>query len=145
MSNIVYHLHTDLNLIEVHPSGVVQASDIVSYAQEALSLDIVTEGTIECHDLSELSHFKGDYESAYGLTGLLLEWISRGWQGSVFFAPRDHQFGMIRMTGAILENIQDTPAVVMVPRREPTALRAYPKTPAARKVIQAQARCRKAS
>jgi hypothetical protein len=122
MGSIDYHFHTDLNLIEVQPSGVVQASDIVSYAQEALSLDIVTEGTIEYHDLSGMSHFNGDYESARGLTGLLLEWISRGWQGSIFFAPRDQQFGMIRMMGTILKNIQDTPAAVMVPRREPTAL-----------------------
>ena len=47
MSSFDYHLHTDLNLIEVRPAGVVQISDIVSYAEEALSLDIITEGTIE--------------------------------------------------------------------------------------------------
>jgi hypothetical protein len=122
MSSFHYYVHTDLNLIEVHPSGVVQISDIVSYAQEALSLDIVTEGTIEYYDLSEMTNLCADYESARGLTGILREWISRGWQGSVFFTPQEYQFGIIRMMGAIVENIQDTPAVVMIPRREPIAL-----------------------
>ena len=122
MSSFNFHVHTDLNLIEVHPSGVVQISDIVSYAKEALSLDIVTEGTIEYYDLSEMTNLNGDYKSARGLTGLFLEWISRGWHGSVFFTPQDYQFGMIRMMGAIVESIQDVPAVVMIPRREPAAL-----------------------
>jgi hypothetical protein len=122
MSSFHYYVHTDLNLIEVHPSGVVQISDIVSYAQEALSLDIVTEGTIEYYDLSEMTNLCADYESARGLTGILRKWISRGWQGSVFFTPQEYQFGIIRMMGAIVENIQDTPAVVMIPRREPIAL-----------------------
>ena len=80
MSSFDYHVHTDLNLIEVHPSGVVQISDIRSYAQEVLSLDIVTEGTIEYYDLSEMTILKGGYESARGLTDLLSKWISRGWR-----------------------------------------------------------------
>ncbi len=122
MSSFDYHVHTDLNLIEVHPFGVVQISDIRSYAQEVLSLDIVTEGTIEYYDLSEMTILKGGYESARGLTGLLSKWISRGWQGSVFFTPQEYQFGFIRMMGAIVENIEDEPPVVMIPRREPTAL-----------------------
>ena len=122
MSSFDYHVHTDLNLIEVHPSGVVQISDIMSYAQEALSLDFVTEGTIEYYDLSETTDLNADYESARGLTGLLQEWISRGWHGSVFFTPQKLQFGMIRMMGAIVESIQDEPAVVMIPRCEPIAL-----------------------
>ena len=122
MSSFDYHVHTDLNLIEVHPVGVVQSSDILSYGQEALSLDIVTEGTIEYYDLSEMTKLDVDYESAWGLTGTLQEWLSRGWQGSVFFTPRVYHFGMIRMLGAITEMIQDAPAVVMVPRREPAAL-----------------------
>ncbi len=122
MSSFDYHVHTDLNLIEVHPSGVVQISDIRSYAQEALSLDIVTEGTIEYYDLSEMTNLNVDYQSAYGLTRLLSKWLARGWQGSVFFTPQEYQFGFIRMMGAIVENIQDEPPVVMIPRREPTAL-----------------------
>jgi hypothetical protein len=122
MSSFDYHVHTDLNLIEVHPLGAVQISDIRSYAQEVLSLDIVNEGTIEYYDLSETTNLKGGYESARGLSGLLQEWISRGWQGSVFFTSEEYQFGFIRMMGAIVENIQEEPPVVMIPRREPTAL-----------------------
>ena len=69
MSNFDYHVHTDLNLIEVHPSGVVQISDIAAYAQEVLSLDILTEGTVEYFDLSEMTNLNADYESACTLTG----------------------------------------------------------------------------
>ena len=122
MSSFDYHVHTDLNLIEVHPVGVVQSSDILSYGQEALSLDIVTEGTIEYYDLSEMTKLDVDYESAWGLTGTLQEWLSRGWQGSVFFTPQVYQIGMIRMIGAIVEMIQDVPAVAMIPRPEPITL-----------------------
>ncbi len=122
MSSFDYHVHTDLNLIEVHPSGVVQVSDIVSYGHEALSLDLITEGTIEYYDLSEMTNLNADYNSLQRLTGLLGKWISLGWQGSVFFTPQEYQFGMIRMMGAVLESIQDAPAVVMIPHREPTAL-----------------------
>jgi hypothetical protein len=122
MSDFDYHVHTDLNLIEVHPSGVVQVSDIVSYAQQVLSLDFLKKGTIEYYDLSEMTSLDTDYKSVRGLAALLEEWISHGWQGSVFSTPRESQFGMIRMIGGILESIQDAPAVVMIPRREPTAL-----------------------
>ena len=122
MSNLEYRVHTDLNLIEVHPSGAVQISDIVSYAREVLSLDIITEGTIEYYDLSEMTDLNADYQSAHGLTGLLGRWISHGWKGSVFFTPQEYQFGMIRMMGAIVESIQEAPEVVMIPRREPTEL-----------------------
>ncbi len=122
MSRFEYRVHTDLNLIEVHPTGVVQISDIVSYAQEILSRHILTGGTIEYLDLSKTTNLNVDFESARRLSGLLREWITRGWHGSVFFTPQEHQFGMIRMMGSILESIQDAPVVVMIPRREPTAL-----------------------
>ena len=122
MSKFDYHVHTDLNLIEVRPVGVVQISDIISYANEALSLDIVTAGTIEYYDLSEMTDLNGHYISALRLTGLLQEWLARGWEGSVFFTPREFQFGMIRMIGAIAKGIRGAPAAVMIPRREPTAL-----------------------
>lgn len=122
MSSLDYHVHPDLNLIEVHPSGVVQISDIASYAREALSLDILNEGTVEYYDLSEMTDLDADYQSALGLTGLLQEWISRGWQGSVFYTPREIQFGMIRMMGAVVDSIQNESHVVMIPRREPSAL-----------------------
>ena len=101
---------------------MVQISDIASYVEEALSLGVATEGTVEYYDLSEMTNLNADYQSARGLTGLLQEWLSRGWQGSLFFTPQEYQFGMIRMMGAIVESIQDAPAVVMIPRREPTAL-----------------------
>ena len=122
MSSFKYNFHTDLNLIEVHPSGNVQISDILSYAQETLSLDLVTKGTIEYYDLSEMTNLNADYNSLQRLAGLFEKWISLGWQGSVFFTPQEYQFGMIRMMGTFLESIQDAPAVVMIPRREPTAL-----------------------
>ena len=129
MGTLDYHVHADLNLIEVRPFGMVNVADVASYAQELLSRDVITEGTIEYYDLSKMTNLDGDYQSAYGLTGLLREWISRGWHGSVFFTPREFQFGMIRMMGAILEGIQASPAVVMIPRREPVTL------PEARKLI----------
>ena len=122
MSAFDYHVHTDLNLIEVHPSKVVQISDIVSYALEIVSLDHLTEGTLEYYDLSEVTELNLDIESAAGLIGILRRWISRGWQGSVFFTPQEFQFRLIWMMGEIVESIQRTPDVVMIPRREPTAL-----------------------
>ncbi len=63
-----------------------------------------------------------DYDSACRLTGLLREWLSRGWQGSVFFTPQKYQFGVIRMIGAIVGSIEGAPAAMMIPRREPTPL-----------------------
>ena len=78
MSSFDYHVHTDLNLIEVHPSGVVQISDIRSYAQEALSLNIVTEATIEYYDLSEMTNLNLDYNSAHELAETLQECLSSG-------------------------------------------------------------------
>jgi hypothetical protein len=122
MSSFDYHVHTDLNLIEVRPTGVVQLSDILSYGNEALSLDIVTEGTIEYFDLSETTNLNLDYNSACTLTGALREWLARGWQGSVYFTPQEYQFGMIRMIGAVVESIQGAPDGMMIPRREPIAL-----------------------
>ncbi len=122
MSDFDYHVHIDLNLIEVRPTGVVQISDILSYSKEVLSLDIVTEGTIEYYDLSEMKNLNVDYKSAYAFTGALQEWLSRGWQGSVYFTPQEYQFGMIRMIGAVVECIQGVPDRIMIPRREPISL-----------------------
>jgi hypothetical protein len=122
MNRFDYHVHTDQNLIEVHPVGVVQISDILSYAREALSRGIVTEGVVEYYDLSEMTNLEADYESAVGLTASLQEWLSRGWLGSVFFTPQKYQFGMIRMMGAIVESIPGAPAVVMIPSLEPISL-----------------------
>ena len=48
-----YHFYDDLNLIEVIPREVVHLSDVVSYTQEVLSLDILRQGTIEYVDLSK--------------------------------------------------------------------------------------------
>ena len=122
MSSFDYQVHLDLNLIEVRPTGVVQISDILSYSKEVLSRGIVTEGTIEYYDLSEMTNLNLDYKSAYALTGSLQKWRSAGWQGSVFFAPQDYQYGMIRMIAAVVESIEGAAEGMMVPRREPIAL-----------------------
>ncbi len=122
MSGYDYNVHTGLNLIEVHPAGLVQLSDILTYAKEVLSLDLVTEGTIEYVDLSEMTHLSLDYESAHNLTGTRQEWLARGWQGSVFFTPQEHQFGMIRMIGAVAESLEGSLGEMMIPRREPISL-----------------------
>ena len=122
VSSLDYHAHTDLNLIEVRPAGVVQLSDILSYGQEVLSLDLVTEGTIEYYDLSEMTKLNLNYHSAHALSETLQEWLSCGWQGSVFFTPEEFQFGMIRMVGAVAESIEGEPGRMMFPRREPIAL-----------------------
>ena len=117
-----YHVHIDLNLIEVRAAGVVNISDILSYSKEVLSLDIVTEGTIEYYDLSEMTNLNLDYKSAYALNEEFQRWLSRGWQGSVFFTPQEFQYGMIRMIGAVMESIRGAPDGMMIPRREPIAL-----------------------
>lgn len=122
MSSFDYHVHTDLNLIEVRPAGVVQLSDILSYAQEVLSFDLVTQGTIEYYDLSEMTNLSLDYQSACALTETLREWLWRGWQGSIYFTPQEYQFGMIRMISVVVDSIEGAPRGMMVPRREPTAL-----------------------
>ena len=122
MSGYDYQFHTDLNLIEAHPAGVVQLSDIVSYAQEVLSLDLLTEGTIEYVDLSEMTNLSLDYKSACDLNGTLQKWLARGWQGSVFFTPQEYQFGMIRMIGTIAESLENELGGMMFPCREPISL-----------------------
>jgi len=122
MSDYDYHVHTGLNLIEVHPAGVVQLSDILSYAQEVLSRDLITEGTIEYVDLSEMTNLSLDYKTANALNGTLQKWSARGWQGSIFFAPQAHQFGMIRMIGAIAGGLEGSLGGMMIPSREPISL-----------------------
>jgi hypothetical protein len=122
MSPFDYQVHSDHNLIELRPAGVVQLSDILSYAREALSLDLVTKGTIEYYDLSEVTDLNVDYSSARALSEILQEWVSRGWEGSVFFASSDYQYGMIRMIGGVTESIEGAPGGMMIPSREPVAL-----------------------
>ncbi len=122
MSDFDYHFHTELNLIEVHPAGVVQLSDILSYFEEVLSLDLVTEGMIEYVDLSKMTNFSLDYQAANGLTKVLEKWLARGWQGSVFFTPQEYQFGTVRMIGTIAESLEGALGGMMIPSREPISL-----------------------
>ena len=63
-----------------------------------------------------------DYKSANELTGTLQESVARGWQGSVYFAPRDYQYGTIRMIGAIVASLEGAFDGMMIPCREPTPL-----------------------
>ena len=119
MSLLNYHVHPDRKIIEVRPSGVVQVSDILSYAEEALSLDLITTGTVEYYDLSGMTNLSVDYKSARALAGTVQEWLARGWYGSVFVTPQEYQFGM---TGAIAESIEGSPGGMMVPTREPIDL-----------------------
>ena len=122
MSDIDYHFHAELNLIESHLAGVVQLSDLLSYTQELLSLDLVTEGTIEYADLSEMTNFSLDYKSAIQLDNTFQELLTRGWQGSVVFTPQEYQFGIIRMMGAIAESLEGALYGMMIPIRGPISL-----------------------
>ena len=88
---------------------------------DTISLD-VTAGTIEYYDFSEMTNLSVDYQSAHALREALRDWLARGWEGSVFFTPRDYQFGMIRMIGAVMESIHGAPSEYMIPSREPIAL-----------------------
>jgi hypothetical protein len=117
-----YHVHTDLNLIHVRPVGVVQIADILSYAQEVLSLDLVTEGTIEYYDLSEMTSLDLAHDTARALSETLQAWLARGWHGSVFYTHEEFQYGMIRMIGAVVESIETAPGSMMFPVRDPIAL-----------------------
>ena len=120
--SINYEVHPDLNLIEVRPVGVVDLSDIIAYRQEALSLGIVTEGTIEYIDFSKKANFHLSYRSAQEIAESWREWLAHGWLGSVFYTPQAFQFGMIRMLGVIVENIEGAPPGIMIPLHEPVAL-----------------------
>ena len=122
MSHIDYHVHTGLNLIEARFTGVVQLSDLLLYTEELLSLDLVTEGTIEYADLSEMTNFSLDYMSATQLDNTFQEMLTRGWQGSVVFTPQEYQFGIIRMIGAIAGSIGGALDILMIPIREPISL-----------------------
>ena len=122
MSNLKYKIHPTLNLIELQPTGVVKIADILSYSKEVLMLDIVTEGTVEYYDFSEMTNLEVDYQSAYALQKSLRDWVARGWSGSVYFTPQDYQYGIIRMLGAILESVEGTHSELMIPTREPVAL-----------------------
>ena len=120
--SIDYQVHTDLNLIEVWPVGSVQVSDILSYANDVLSLGLLKQGTIEYYDLSGIENLHLDYRSTRTLSHTLREWLVQGWQGSVFFAPKEYQFGIIRMLGAVMESIEGASQDLMIPSREPVAL-----------------------
>ena len=122
MNRFDYRFHADLNLLEVRPAGVVHVTDILAYATEALSQGLVREGTVEYYDLSGMTNFGLDYESACALTEKLQEWLAHGWHGSVFFTPQDYQFGIIRMIGAVAGSIDGAPEGMMIPRREPVPL-----------------------
>ncbi len=128
MSSLNYEFHSTLNLIELHPTGVVKIADILSYSKEVLTLGIVTEGTVEYYDFSEMTNLAVDYQSANSLQEALRDWVERGWLGSVYFTPNDYQYGIIRMLSAILDSIEGAAGELMVPSREPVALgdvRAY--------------------
>ena len=94
----------------------------MSHIEEILSRGLVVEGTVEYVDLSEITEIKADFHLASRFTVLFGQLLSRGWQGAVFFAPEDFQFGMVRMLGAVLESMQEKPVAALVPRRTPTAL-----------------------
>jgi len=128
MSSLNYKFHSTLNLIELHPTGVVKIADILSYSKEVLTLGIVTEGTVEYYDFSGMTNLALDYQSANSLQEALRDWVERGWLGSVYFTPNDYQYGIIRMLSAMLDSIEGAAGELMVPSREPVALgdvRAY--------------------
>ncbi len=122
MGKVVYRLHSDLNLVEMRHTGPAENSEVVSHIEEILSRGLVVEGTVEYVDLSEITEIKADFHLASRFTVLFGQLLSRGWQGAVFFAPEDFQFGMVRMLGAVLESMQEKPVAALVPRRTPTAL-----------------------
>jgi hypothetical protein len=63
-----------------------------------------------------------DYNSAQELGLMHEKWLEKGWLGSVYYAPLDIEFGIVRMVGAIVEGISNAPQNLMIPLREKISL-----------------------
>ena len=113
-----YEFHSELNILNVTATDVIQIKDIVNYAHEVLSRDLITAGTMEYYDLSHVTNMDIDFRSACELSSTLREWVNRGWHGSVFYTPETYQFGIIRMIGSVLEGVQAMPEVSLLPTSE---------------------------
>ena len=117
-----YTIHEQLNLIELRPVGEVNVADICAYGYKILDQGIMRDGTIEYVDMSDVTGLTVSYASAQDIVGFLNRWISAGWFGSVYYTPKDSQFGIVRMVRAIVECIPNSPTGMMVPCRKPIPL-----------------------
>lgn len=122
MAEMNHQVHHELNVIELKPVGEVHVKDILSYGNSLLDDGVMREGTIEYVDMSGMTNLLVDYRSAQRLVELHRTWLSAGWFGSVFFTPKDFQFGIVRMVGSIVEAIPGAPSGTMIPLREETPL-----------------------
>jgi len=121
MSVLQYKHYPGEKVLEVHPEGTVSLDDILGYADEVLDRELISPGTIEIYDLSDMENLQVDYSTTSRLRPTLRRWIDLGWQGSVFYAPDDYRFGMIRMIGGVVEAITDEAPVAFLPRRTPVS------------------------
>lgn len=122
MADMVYRVHQELNLVELKPVGEVHIEDILSYGHGLLDDGVIHQGTIEYVDMSDMTNLFIDYNGAQRLVEMHTKWFSAGWLGSVYFTPKDFQFGIIRMLGTVIESIPNRPTRVMIPLREKTPL-----------------------
>ncbi len=122
MGTMPHSYHVDLNLVEVTPKGSIEVDDILEYGRSLIDQGIMSRGTVEYVDMSEMTNLVIDYRSAQKLVQMLRTWIECGWVGSVFYAPQDPEFGIMRMVGALGGAITPDLGIPLIPRREPTAL-----------------------
>ncbi|PCJ55511.1 MAG: hypothetical protein COA79_20640 [Planctomycetota bacterium] len=117
-----YSYNEFLNVVVLKPAGKVQVSDICAYGSELLDQGIMTKDTIEYVDMSSMTDLSVSYIEARRLVSMHKLWLSAGWYGSVYFTSTDLEFGIVRMVGAVVECIPDSPTGIMIPLREPTPL-----------------------
>ena len=122
MGTMPYSYHVDLNLVELTPTGSIEVHEVLEYGRLLIDQGIMSPGTVEYVDMSEMTNFVADYRSAQKLVQMLRTWIECGWMGSVFYAPQDLEFGIMRMVGALSSAITPDLGTPLIPRREPTAL-----------------------
>jgi len=122
VAEMQYQVHREINVVELAPVGEVHVKEILAYGHELVDRGLMREGTIEYVDMSAMTNLVVDYASAQLLSRMHDRWLEAGWFGSVYFTPKDLQFGIVRMVSAIVEGIPGAPSGIMVPLREQTPL-----------------------
>ena len=122
MGRMQYSYHVDLNLVELKPIGSISIEEILTYGHSLLDQGVMSRGTVEYVDMSETTNLAIDYLSALRLVQMLRLWVAQGWAGSVFYAPRDLEFGIMRMVGGLADALAPDLGIPLITRREPSAL-----------------------
>ncbi len=112
---------SDRLLLHTVATGRVGSGDLVRHRRDLLEEGGLQTGAVELLDLSSAEGFELSPADLGSLVTVHRELRERGFVGSVFVAPRDLEFGMVRMLGSALAAALDVD-LLAVPVREPIPL-----------------------